>query len=168
MDIIKILSTIKGKVLDAEHFEILQHVYELQNQNIEQLKNNNSALKESNNLLKEKNDNLEKENSELKKRIVFLENELTLKKSTELPQKLSEVAEAILRKCMQEDITNFNDKNMIRSLPYSKIEIEAGIDELSHLKLVHLGSVQMMGGGANYYLTTEGMKFVLKLQNKIK
>ena len=36
-------------MLDAVNFELLKTAYELQNQNIEQLKNNNTALKESNN-----------------------------------------------------------------------------------------------------------------------
>ena len=53
-DVLKILSDIKGKALDAVNFELLKRTYELQNKNIEQLKNNNEALKESINLLKEK------------------------------------------------------------------------------------------------------------------
>ena len=40
----QILAGLKDKVLDASHFDILRHAYELQNQNIEQLKTNNDAL----------------------------------------------------------------------------------------------------------------------------
>ncbi len=38
MEITAILNEIKGKVLDATHFELLKHAYDLQNQNIHQLK----------------------------------------------------------------------------------------------------------------------------------
>lgn len=51
MEITKILQTIKGKVLDATHFELLRNAYELQEKNITQLKSNNEALKESNVLI---------------------------------------------------------------------------------------------------------------------
>jgi hypothetical protein len=67
MDISKILSDIKGKALDAAHFDLLKHAYDLQNENIEQLKSNNQALKESNEFLEEKVKRLEKENESLRK-----------------------------------------------------------------------------------------------------
>ncbi|EHF7843799.1 hypothetical protein J3Y18_003593, partial [Salmonella enterica] len=50
---------VKGKVLDAAHFELLKHAYELQEHNISQLKTNNAALKESNELLKERSKGIE-------------------------------------------------------------------------------------------------------------
>lgn len=59
MDILKILDGVKGKVLDAAHFELLKHAYELQEHNISQLKTNNAALKESNELLKERSKGIE-------------------------------------------------------------------------------------------------------------
>jgi predicted RNase H-like nuclease (RuvC/YqgF family) len=46
VDIPAILSSIKGKVLDAGHFDLLKHAYDLQNDNIEQLTRNNGLLKE--------------------------------------------------------------------------------------------------------------------------
>ena len=67
MDIARILGSIKGKVLDATHFELLKHAYELQVQNTDQLNNNNEALKENNELLQQKLRELEDENSRLKK-----------------------------------------------------------------------------------------------------
>ena len=43
MDVIAILQTLKGKVLDATHFDMLKHAYELQDQNLKQLKTNNDV-----------------------------------------------------------------------------------------------------------------------------
>ena len=37
MDILGVLQTLKGKVLDATHFELLKHAYELQDENLKQL-----------------------------------------------------------------------------------------------------------------------------------
>ena len=47
----------------------MQSAYELQNQNIEQLKNNNEALNENNSLLRDKISSLEKSNISLEERI---------------------------------------------------------------------------------------------------
>ena len=78
MDISKILSDIKGKVLDAANFDLLMHAYDLQNENIKQLKNNNQALKENNDLLKEKVENLEEENQSLRKSVLVRHHVLIL------------------------------------------------------------------------------------------
>jgi len=168
MDIIQILSTIKGKVLDAANFELLKTAYGLQNQNIEQLKNNNTALKESNDLLKEKINSLNKDNSTLKERVLILEDELRLKKEDSRSQGLSEVALAILGKCIKHDVTEFNDESMLGSLsPYSRIQVESAIDELEKLQLIYARSI--MGGfgeGTDYSLTAEGKKAALKIPSE--
>ena len=77
MDISRILNDIKGKALDAAHFDLLKHAYDLQNENIEQLKSNNQALRESNDLLAEKVKRLEKENESLRRSV--RPNDLALK-----------------------------------------------------------------------------------------
>ena len=69
MDIVQLLTLIKGKVLDATNFELLKNAYELQKQNNDQLKENNDALKESNSLFKEKLAHLENEKNELREQI---------------------------------------------------------------------------------------------------
>jgi len=85
VDITAILSGIKGKVLDAQHFDLLKHAYDLQNQNIEQLKSNNEALKEKAQLLSEKATLLLRENEALKTTIKTLESRLaSLPKAEEL------------------------------------------------------------------------------------
>lgn len=69
MDISKILSDIRGKVLDAEHFDSLMHAYDLQNENIKQLQNNNKALRESNERLQEEVNRLKIENESMRKSV---------------------------------------------------------------------------------------------------
>lgn len=170
MDIIKILSDIKGKALDTVHFELLKSAYELQNQNIEQLKNNNEALKENNNLLKEKVQALEKNKSGLEKKIGDIESKLTSIKDTNSQQELSEVAKAILHDCIKRDKSEFNDESTIRALShFTRIQVETGIDELVRHRFVLPGSV--MGGfgeGVDYDLTPNGKKFALKICSKGK
>src|SRR5688572_26032865 len=58
MDVISILNGIKGKVLDAAHFDLLRSAYDLQNENIEQLKSNNEAIRENNILLRNASETL--------------------------------------------------------------------------------------------------------------
>ncbi len=166
MDVIQILTTIKGKVLDAANFEILKKTYELQNDNIEQLKNNNEALKESNGLLKEKTSGLERDYNNLKVRVKSLEDELRMIKSADSSQKLSEFAEAILRKCIKDDKSEFLDDRMVASFPFSKMQAEAGLDELIKHKLVVQTSVSFMNVGAGFSLTPEGKKLALKIASK--
>jgi len=163
MDIIKILSDVKGKALDAVHFELLKSAYELQNQNIEQLKNNNEALKESFSLLREKTKRLEKENYEYKKFIEAFKRENTSKKDISSPT-LTEVANAILSECLKDDETEFVAENMIARLQYSKIQIKAALDELSKHKLIQISAVSWRGGGTHYYLTSKGKQFILSLK----
>ena len=56
MDVLSVLNGIKGKVLDAANHDLLRRAYDLQNDNIEQLKSNNDALRESNSMHKERID----------------------------------------------------------------------------------------------------------------
>ena len=53
MDAISLLSGLKNKVLDAKNYDLLKRTYDLQNQNIEQLKTSNTAFKENNERLKD-------------------------------------------------------------------------------------------------------------------
>lgn len=81
--VIKILTGIKGKVLDATHYELLANAYDLQQQNINQLKENNSSLKESNQILKEKLETHKKELFKLKQSMAWESN--TKKEQKENP-----------------------------------------------------------------------------------
>jgi len=166
MDIIKTLTQIKGKVLDAAHFEILRNAYDLQNQNIDQLKTNNTAFRESNSLLKENNSRLEKETRSLKETVSTLEKQIGSFKSGSLAQEITEYAEAILHKCVKDDITEFNDERMIDSLPYSRIQAKVGLDELLNLSFICFSSATKRVRGVTYRLTDTGKKFALKLVPK--
>lgn len=166
MDIIAILNAIKGKVLDATHFELLQNAYELQNQNIDQLNENNAALKESNDLLKSKVESLVKENGALKSHLSELEGRLAAIRSEVGERDLSEVASAILMKCVENDIANFYSEWMVNAVPFSRLQVEAAIDELEERELIDLGSVDV--NGYHYSLTTGGKKYVLQMGQKKK
>jgi FtsZ-binding cell division protein ZapB len=66
MDVIAVLAGLKGKALDLRDIEILKHAYELQDQNIKQLKENNDALRDASKLAQDRVKSLEQENAELK------------------------------------------------------------------------------------------------------
>jgi FtsZ-binding cell division protein ZapB len=95
MGAIEILDLVKGKVLDAANFEKLKSAYELQENNIEQLKTNNDALKESNGLLREKNQKLVAQIEQLNKINKDYQDRLA-KFDTSQTLELSEEAQKIL------------------------------------------------------------------------
>jgi hypothetical protein len=65
MDFLGMLNGLKGKVLDAAHFDLLKSAYDLQNENITQLKSNNEALKENAELVRGQVEQLRLENHQL-------------------------------------------------------------------------------------------------------
>ena len=79
MDIIAILTGLKGKALELRDIEFLKHAYELQEQNIKQLKENNEAVRDALGLAKTRIESLESENADLKSKnakLVARNNEL--------------------------------------------------------------------------------------------
>jgi FtsZ-binding cell division protein ZapB len=136
MDIINILGTIKGKVLDASNFDLLKHAYEHQNQNIVQLKDNNDALHESNELLKQKIRELSDENTILKETVKKYKNKIKSLPLTSLIDNLSEIAVNILELYISNDTRELWEKYIMRTLPFSKIQVQAGIDELCRAELI--------------------------------
>ncbi len=158
MDIGKLLSDLKGKVLDASHFDLLRHAYDLQEQNIVQLKSNNAALKESNDLLKDKLssyvkkiEDLEEENSKLTKQVISQSNS----KSEKIV--LSDSAIAVLKKIVQEDVTDFYQNAIIDVLGMGRIATQAALDELSEKGLIDCMSARP-GYGLHYHLTSKAKK----------
>jgi cell division protein FtsB len=161
MDIGAILSGIKGKVLDAQHFDLLKHAYELQNQNIEQLKSNNEALKEKSELLGEKAALLEKENKSLKATIKLLESQVRVLPSVPSFDGLSEVARSILRIYLDANETGMFLDEIEPRLRCNKIQAEAGVDELKEAGIVApCGGIA--GRGMRYSLTREGRRLLAK------
>ena len=134
MDILRILGDIKGKVLDATHFDLLKHAYELQEENLRQLKRNNEALRENNEQLNEKVDKLEQEIAELKKGIDYYQ--VQLKNFLAQEYEMSEVANAILDLYLEHDETVLNIKRYYSLMPFSKIQVETGIEELCKSKIL--------------------------------
>lgn len=158
MDILKILDGIKGKVLDAAHFELLKHAYELQESNISQLKTNNAAIKESNELLKEHSKKIEEKAEQLEDELYHLKKQLKQQTKTENDVvQLSENATKIIRKIISEDITDFYQNAIIDAMGISKIAVEAALDELIENGLIEAYSARR-GYGLHYHLTSKAKK----------
>lgn len=159
MDISKILGEIKGKALDAAHFDLLKHAYDLQNDNIEQLKSNNEALRESNQLLLDKVKRFEKENEFLRKSIEDLKQQVIDSSDAFQAAELTEVARDVLRLYVQQDVTDLFDEDIIRALRHSRIHVEAALDELEKAGILNLGA-SVMDQGNSYFLTEKGKKYL--------
>jgi SMC interacting uncharacterized protein involved in chromosome segregation len=140
----EVLSGLKDKVLDAANFEVLKSAYELQEEN-------NKQLKESNDLLREKVEKLELDNEQLRE--TNEKYKAQLDKIDDSGEKLSEVAEAILDMFLKQDTTVMIIRKYANLLPYTKIQIESGIDELHKKKIIQPyttgGEWKLTGIGAN-------------------
>jgi predicted nuclease with TOPRIM domain len=155
MDIINILGTIKGKVLEASHFDLLKHTYEQQKQNIGQLKDNNDALRKNNELLKQKIKELNDENTILKETIKKYKNKSKLLSQTSLIDNFSEIAVNILELYISHDTTELWEKFIMRKLPFSKIQLQSGLDELCRAELISSYSFDPVHG-KEYSITEKG------------
>ncbi len=165
MDPIAILSGLKDKVLDAKNFELLRNAYDLQNDNIEQLKSNNEAIKESNELLRERAKKLEKENQSLQRTVAELRQKVPQLDDSCESSGLSKVAVAILDLYHKSDETELWDQSQI--IPplqpsFTKIQVKSGLDELCEANIIRLSR----GGGEDYLqykLTVDGKKFLAEM-----
>jgi predicted nuclease with TOPRIM domain len=165
MDIVKILDTIRAKGLDEAHFELLQQTYELLNQNIRQTQSTNAALRGSNAFLKENIERLEDELRKLRQYIFEIESGSASPepaKGTQELQEFSDVAEDILKVCLQQTKTEFSGEEMVQALPYSREQIDAALVELGESEIVKNGSVDTEDHrccltlvGKNYALTLD-------------
>ena len=149
------LGTIKGKVLDTAHCDLLKYSYEQQKQNIDQLKDNNDALRESNAALKQKINELTDENTTLKETIQKYKNKFKLFPQTSLIENFSEIAINILELYISHDTTELWEKFIMRKLPFSKIQIQAGLDELYRAELISSYSFDP-DHGKEYSITEKG------------
>ncbi|MBU8920744.1 MAG: hypothetical protein KOO63_02680 [Bacteroidales bacterium] len=160
MDIGKILGDIKGKVLDSQHFDLLRHAYDLQEQNLEQFRQNNAALRESRDLLKEKNERLEVENSQLAKKVNDLGQLLPKQDATAGIEDLSEIALSILKVFHAQDKTRLDEYDIFDLIEVSKIKGKSGLDELSSEEYIRFSSAGPRG--LDYYLTEKARKLLAK------
>ena len=165
MDIGKLLSSLKGKVLDANHFELLKHAYDLQEQNIVQLKSNNAALKESNDILKEKTSNLAEEIDLIRKENERLSSLVKVQKEDGTPEKivLSDNAISVLQRILHEDVTDFYQNAIVDVMEISRIETEAALDELSEKELISSMTVRS-GYGRHYHLTKKAKQSLANIK----
>ena len=154
MSVTDVLSGIKGKVLDATHFELLKHAYELQDENVKQLKT-------SNELLRQKIEKLEEENETLRGMVRQLQQQIRESRSASGPPGLSEVARALLEQLVTEDTTEFNSDQVSSVLPYSKIQVEAALTELREAGMIHQSAISLFGQGVDYHLTGYGQQYVV-------
>ena len=157
MDISKILVDLKGKVLDSAHFDLLKHAYDLQEENIKQLKTNNDALKESNQLLQDEvsalkkvKDDLASENSIV--RAMFPSDDIGL----------SEEADYVLKVFLSRDVINVFVKDLLRESGVSIIRTQSGITELQEKGFVSYG--RPLAGENIVGLSPRGQKRLAKIQ----
>jgi len=163
MDIFGILTSIKGKVLDAANFDILRSAYVLQNQNIEQLKSNNEAITENNQLLRERCAKLEEEIVRLKAENANLHSEQDNGNTAKNDYTPTGISLQILQLYQKVDKSLLFDEQVASMIKHSKLEIEVAFSELSENKIVSWGIVGDRGIG--YYLTTHGKRLVLNLNS---
>ncbi len=150
MDISKILQNLKGKVLDATHFDLLKHAYELQEENIKQLRTNNDALKESHKLMAAKMATLESEHTNLEAEISVIQKALPEPKEIEL----SEYAEEVLRVFRSVDSTQLMDIVIVGKSGLNNIQAESGIAELQEANYMFRGYKRV--GGTLFKLNSSG------------
>lgn len=162
MDITAILSGIKGTVLDAKHIELLKHAYELQNQNIEQLKNNNDALKEKAGLLEEKAALLEKENESLKAAIKNFQTQEPTMSARPSIDDFSENAMKILKLYRTTDKTALFLDEMKPALGITGIQVASAINELRNAGIIDSCCVEL-NRSPSYSLTEVGTHLVLQI-----
>jgi hypothetical protein len=157
MDILGMLAGLKNKVLDAAHYELLRGAYELQSQNIDQLKINNDALRENNELLKEKAAALHKEANALKAQLEQLQK-LSFPVSEYRPDG---VARRILKLYAQSGKTGIDEEEIKGELRCSDVEFSAAVRELKKHEVLECKSSSHYGGD-HLSLSASGEELVLR------
>jgi len=159
MGITEALSGIKGKVLDAAHFELLKSAYDLQEKNIKQLQTSNVLLKEQVEHIKEENRGLRDANEHLEKIVQELQQRIKeYKHQASASNQLSKVAYAILNTYAESDETELQKDHISSMLEYTNIKVEAGISELVAAKLIRQTRTSSFNRSAAYGLTAAGKK----------
>ena len=170
MDPLKLLADVKGKVLDAINFDMLKSAYELQAQNLDQLKSNNDAFRENNELLKEKAARLQSDVVRLRTEVERLEKGALAKPPIYTPTGLPL---QMLRSFKRRDASSLEDTQIMQDVRSGTLEFEAAIKELQMANLLRASSLRMRSrgdrgvswGGTTYALSDEGRKLILALPN---
>ena len=148
MGISDILGGLKDKVLDAAHFDLLKRTYDLQEENLKQ-------LRASNGLLREKVESLEAENASLSNTIEELRSQFPAAGGIPELKRFSEDAQTILRVYLDSDSTELLDSDLATASGMSEIRTEAALAELQSGGIVIQTRIGM-GAGCAYALTGEG------------
>ena len=158
MGVLDILTSLKDKVLDAAHFELLRSAYELQDKNVDQLRQNNDAIRESNELLRQQMGQLQSENDTLKGRVAELEQ------LNPGPVKYQPAGDAlrVLQYYRDQDVVEAYEQDVQRRLGLPKIVASAVLSELRDQKLVTTTSIDH-NRGTSFRLTDPGQRLVLTL-----
>ncbi len=162
MDIAKLLGGLKDKVLDAGHLELLRSAYDMQNETITQLKNNNEPLREGNDLLREKNEGLVEKIDRLTADNASLREQVPAESTAEVEYKPSPMPAAILSQFHLQDKPDLWNDELIDLLPNSRIEVLSALSELTENNIAEVGIVAE-DGRCRYSLTSEGRRLVLKM-----
>ena len=162
MEITAILDSVKGKILDAANFTLLQAAYELQAQNIEQFNENNSVHRERSELLQEKIARLEAENQDLTTRLAAATREVRSLEHARGAAELSPAAIEILEQCAKNDTSIFQPHLMAAAVTCGRLQYDAAMEELQDTRLAYLRSDGFEG--AVYGLTPAGMKRAMALR----
>ena len=136
--------------------------YDLQNQNIDQLKSNNAAITENNQLLRERCERLEEESGRLKAENASLRAEQAHSNTTKIDYAPTGIPLEIVKLYRQVDSHVLYEEQVASVLRHPKLEIEVAFSELSDHEIVSWGSIGNRGVG--YYLTALGKKLVLHIQ----
>ena len=139
MDIDKLLEIIMGKILDADHADLIRRAFMLQNQTVDQINETNTALKETNSLLKEKLQRLDNEVSEMRRYIFDSASQLPPSAPAGPAQhlrELSDVTEAVLRASLKFKTAEFTYEMLTQALPHDQDQIKAAMAELKESGLV--------------------------------
>jgi predicted transcriptional regulator len=159
MDITKILSTIKGKVLDATNYELLVSAYDLQQQNIIQLKENNTSIKESNTLLKEKLDAYEKLIKEQEEKISQFEVQALIPISTNSESRAKEDNDILIFLSNNSQSTIYKE-HLSSHLNLQDAKTQYYLDGLLENKLVHASF--SFSSPTSYSLTKHGRAYLVE------
>lgn len=163
VDVMGLLDSLKGKALDLKHIDLLKHAYELQQQNVEQLRTNNDALKESNELLREKVEALKAQVQDWMGRAESADKRATDAEAAapKATARLEEKPEAVIQALAGLGGASANNRVLAQKLGLHQTECDHYIDTLENANYVYKiyhNSVQ----GSSVFLAEAGREYAVK------
>jgi DNA-binding transcriptional ArsR family regulator len=163
MDILNLLGTLKGKALDLKDIELLKHAYELQEENIKQLKTSNESYRESMELLRSQSSDRQNQIVELKSALAGLQTELeTVRKQIPAPSNaLPPECSDILRHLANNPDHDWWNTELARLIGKPLTAVDHYLDVLKDGDYVYL-SWSMNRDGTNVDLAARGREYAVK------